>query len=376
MNRQPRILCVDDEPLNLDLLEAILLPKGYDVVRALNGPEALERIRSERIDICLLDVMLPGMDGYELCARIKEAPATRNIPAIMITSLSDMESRLKGLESGADDFLSKPVERLELLARTGNLLKMKGYQDAIIEKNGELERLSVFKKDLADMIVHDLKGPLTSIQGYIQVAVMKNSEDEALLHYLSEAQAGCDSLLSMLNMLLDVGSMEEGKMPLNRMPVNVADLLRKVRDMVIIGAERQAKRVVVEAVPQLMIEADADLLERVLQNLVSNALRHVKKDEGEVRLSMKVENGRSVFSVSDNGVGIPAGFHKKIFEKYGQADNSAKIPDSDRQGRNKGLGLTFCKMAVEAHGGEIWVESEFGKGSRFVFSLPVTASNQ
>lgn len=369
-----KILLADDDRNNIELMKAILQRLNGEIETAANGCEALEKVKSFCPDIILLDVMMPEMDGYEVCARLKQEPDTLHIPVIMITTLSDRESRLKGLNAGADDFVSRPVDGIELLARIGNFLKMKEYRDEIRAKNSELERLQAFKKDLSDMIVHDLKGPLTCIQGYIQIAVMKNEEDKVLLGYLSSAQDACNSLLSMLNMLLDVGSMEDGKMPVNKAPLNAGDLLRKVRDLFVPVAERDAKQVLVVADDRLSIHGDADLLERVLQNLLSNALRHVESGSGEVSLAAVEDNGKALFSVSDNGRGVAAGFHRKIFEKYEQAGNSAVVTGKGQHGKNKGLGLHFCKLAVEAHGGEIWVESEEGQGSRFCFSMPTEAT--
>ena len=128
---KPRILCVDDEPLNLSLLEAMLLPRGYEVVRALNGPEALEKIRLEPIDICLLDVMMPGVDGFEVCRQIKADIGHSNIPVVMITSCADQASRIRGIEAGAEDIISKPFDAAEVLARIKMLLLVKGVNDRL-----------------------------------------------------------------------------------------------------------------------------------------------------------------------------------------------------------------------------------------------------
>lgn len=128
-----RILCVDDEPRNLDLLEAILSPRGYDVVKAMNGPEALEKIKTGQIDICLLDVMMPEMDGFEVCRRIKADVHYRNIPVVMITTFADTENRILGIEAGAEDFISNPFSTAEVLARIKMLLQVKSVNDRLSE---------------------------------------------------------------------------------------------------------------------------------------------------------------------------------------------------------------------------------------------------
>ena len=137
--RMARILCVDDEPLNLSLLEAMLSPRGYDVVSAANGPEALEKIAAERIDICLLDVMMPGMDGFEACRRIKSDDLHRNIPVVMVTSYADMENRIRGIEAGAEDFISKPFDSAEVLARIKMLLHVKSLNEELRNAHDKLE---------------------------------------------------------------------------------------------------------------------------------------------------------------------------------------------------------------------------------------------
>ena len=134
-----RIMCVDDEPLNLSLLEAMLAPRGYEVVAAANGPEALEKIQAERIDICLLDVMMPGMDGFEVCRRIKSDDLHRNIPVVMITSYADLKNRIRGIEAGAEDFISKPFDSAEVLARIKMLLHVRSLNEQLQNAHDRLE---------------------------------------------------------------------------------------------------------------------------------------------------------------------------------------------------------------------------------------------
>jgi len=141
---KPRILCIDDELVNLKLFEAALAPEGYEVIKATNGKEALEIISEQEVDIVFLDVMMPEMDGYEICRRLKENPLTQHIPIVMVTALSDKESRIRGLEAGANDFLTKPVDRTELLIRTNNLLKIKEFAD-FLKQHNELLDLEVKK---------------------------------------------------------------------------------------------------------------------------------------------------------------------------------------------------------------------------------------
>ncbi|MBL0224706.1 MAG: response regulator [Geobacteraceae bacterium] len=145
---KPRILCVDDEHLNLSLLDAMLTPRGYDVIAAVNGPQALEKIRTERIDICLLDVMMPGMDGFEVCRRIKSDELHANIPVVMITAFADTEHRIRGIEAGAEDFISKPFDAAEVLARIKMLLHVKGLNDRLNSACHDIAKLSAFGEQI------------------------------------------------------------------------------------------------------------------------------------------------------------------------------------------------------------------------------------
>lgn len=360
-----RVLVVDDEEINRKLMNKILESAGLQVELAKNGLEALDRIRTFNPDLIFLDIMMPDLDGFEVCRRIKEDAVFTHIPVVMVTSLMDRQSRLRGLDAGADDFVSKPVDAEELLARCRNLVKMKAYLDEISLKNEELEKLHKLKKDLTDMIVHDLRTPLTGILGNIELAMMRHPENEDIQKSLSQSEHSCDLLLKMINELLDISRMEEGRMQLTKTSIEVAGLFRKIAESFSPLARREAKKLMVDAAADIKVIADAGLLERILQNLVSNALRHVNKDVGEVSVSVSEIDGYAVFTVADNGEGIPAAYHEKIFDKFTRVQE-----DGLRMKTGKGLGLTFCKMAVEAHSGEIRVESEVGKGSRFIFTLP------
>lgn len=176
---KPRILCVDDEPVNLKLFEAALAPEGYEVIKAKNGKEALEIIK-EGVDIVFLDVMMPEMDGYEICRRLKENPLTQHIPIVMVTALSDKESRIRGLEAGANDFLTKPVDRTELLIRTNNLLKIKEFAD-FLKQHNELLDLEVKKAiEALQKSEKELKKRVKELEEFYDMAIGRESRIKEL----------------------------------------------------------------------------------------------------------------------------------------------------------------------------------------------------
>ncbi len=210
-----RVLCVDDEPLNLSLLEAMLSPRGYDVVMAENGPEALEKIRTEAIDICLLDVMLPGMDGFEVCRRIKSDTEKDTVPVIMITALADMKNRIRGIEAGAEDFITKPFNASEVLARIKMLLHVKTLNDRLNSAYQNIARLSAFGEQIIrnfdpvdfvflekiDSIVHQIIRKKSGFADSPQIVVI-GMADQAECQWLRYDCVGTDSKRSPMTMNL------------------------------------------------------------------------------------------------------------------------------------------------------------------------------
>lgn len=215
--RKSRILCVDDEPLNLTLLEAMLVPGGFEVVSASNGPEALERIRTERIDICLLDVMMPRMDGFEVCRRIKADEAHANIPVVMITAYADKENRIRGIEAGAEDFISKPFDSSEVLARIAMLLRVKGLNDQLYSAYHNITSLTSFGERLftafdpvnfdflekVDSIVHQIIRRRFDLMDCPEIVVIGMIDQGGICQWLRYDSIGKDIDRSAVRMNLD-----------------------------------------------------------------------------------------------------------------------------------------------------------------------------
>ena len=376
MNEPARILVVDDDPRNLRLMESILRSSGYPVLTAVDGAEALEKIEADRPDLVLLDVMMPRMSGFEVCEEVRRRPETRLLPVVMVTALNALEEKVEALERGADDFLSKPVNRTELLAKMRSLLRVKALHDEVEgtrreleEKNRELVRVEELKEKLVQMVVHDLKNPLSGIMGNLQLLEMQGPSltRENFQEILGRTQESSRHLLGMILNLLDAARLEEGKLALHPRRCRVADLL----DACVREARGMAERVGValERAPgddEAEVDLDRDLIGRVLANLVNHSLKHTPAG-GRVEVGGRVEGYSMRFWVRDTGEGIAPDLLPRVFDKFvvgGSGEGSRGRP------YGTGLGLTFCRMAVEAHGGEIGVESTPGKGSRFQFRLP------
>ena len=379
MSKAPRILIVDDDERNVRLMESILRANKYDVITAYDGEEALKIVNEELPDLLLLDAMMPKVNGYEVCLRLKKRPETQLLPIIMVTALSSLEDKVQALEIGADDFLAKPINRLELLAKMRSVLRAKSLHDeiartkaALEEKNQELLKLEHLKDSLMQMIVHDLKNPLTGIMGNIELLMRKGSniEDEKREHLLLKARDSSNRLLKMIMDLLDISKLEEEKMDLQWSGFDVTEVARETLKELRGVCEVEKKTLVFENEDApVQIHADRELIQRVIGNLLNNAIKY-SPENTEIKVSIMPGQKETVVCVADQGHGIPPQYHERIFEKFAQLDAKKSGHKADR-----GLGLTFCKMAVEAHGGRIWVESADSTGSKFSFSLPVLANS-
>ena len=374
----PLILVADDVPANVELLCDQLATLGYRVVTAIDGPSAVEACFAKKPDLCILDVSMPagplGVDdrstGFEVCRRIKRDPRTARIPVIFVTALNDTTDRVKAIEAGGDDFLTKPHNRQILGARLRSLLRLKFATDALEESYRKLRELEKVRDDLMKMIVHDLKSPLTSVLAALEMVLDGDfgAVSEPQRRALGDAEAKAEDLLALIEDLLEVARIEEASIQLDVQPIAPAALLTEILhewEMRLAQEEAMATMDVADDTP--VFHADKGLVKRVFSNLIQNALTHSPRN---VTIALRARHDGAtdgvLFTVADNGPGIPKEYHEIIFRKFEQA----KTPSAPRV-RSSGLGLAFCKLAVEAHGGRIWVQSEEGKGSQFHFTLPV-----
>ena len=369
------ILVVDDVAANVRLLESILLLEDYQVTTASSGPEALEKMRESAPDVVLLDVMMPGMDGFEVCARLKTDPAWACIPVVMVTALQEATDRVSALEAGADDFLTKPVDDVEVVARVKSLVRAKRDRDALdvafselSAAHTDLQRAESMRDSLTQMLVHDLRTPLTTMLMSLQLLKDTDKDSSPLDAMQSEmidlSLQGSNRLLALVNDLLDIAKMEGGELKIERLPIDIAELIDSAQQSVatqLRDTNVELKRSVASGATSL--DADAELLRRVLINLLGNAIKFTPRD-GQIEISVAREDDGWSFSVRDEGPGIAPEHRERIFEKFGQVEMRGQS-----HAPSTGLGLTFCRLAVEAHGGRIWVESDVGQGSVFRFTI-------
>ena len=373
----PIILVADDVPANVELLFDQLHVLGFRAIAAHDGPSALKTCSEQMPDLCILDVSMPAGDlgvddrsaGFEVCRRIKRDPRTARIPVIFVTALNDTTDRVKAIEAGGDDFLTKPHNRLVLGARVRSLLKLKAATDALEESLRKQKELEKVRDDLMKMIVHDLKSPLTSIIGAMEMLIDGDfgSLTAEQRSALGDAETRAGDLLALIEDLLEVARLEETRLALHLAPTAPGALLTEVRHEWEVRIAQEGATVTIEVADDApVIEADHALVKRVFANLLQNSLTHASRAV-TVTLGARRENDGTLFTVADDGVGIPAEYHDIIFRKFEQV-KTLHIP----RVRSSGLGLAFCKLVVEAHGGRIWVKSGGDMvGSAFHFWLPL-----
>ena len=373
---EPLILVADDVAANVELLADQLQILGFRTVAASDGPSALAACFEHRPDLCLLDVSMPAGDlgvpdrqtGFEVCRRIKRDPRTARIPVIFVTALNDTADRVKAIEAGGDDFLTKPHNRLVLGARVRSLLKLKGATDALEDSLRKLRELEKVRDDLMNMIVHDLKSPLTSVLATLEMVIDGDfgAVSEQQKGALTDAQDKSQELLALIDDLLQIARIEQNAITLQPQPMAPGEFFAELLHDWHMRLEAAGARATVEVAPDApAFVADRALLRRVFSNLLQNALVH---GSGAVRLRLTARRDPDgvLMTVADDGPGIPPEYHELIFRKF----ETVKLQTAPRV-RGSGLGLAFCKLAVDAHGGRIWVQSVEGQGSQFHILLPL-----
>ena len=366
------LLVVDDNEENRDVLARRLQKQGHWAVTAPGGREALDALAEQPFDLVLLDIMMPEMDGYEVLSRIKNNPQTQRLPVIMISALDEMDSVVRCIEMGAADYLPKPFNPTLLRARVGASLREKRARDRelrytaeLAESYRKLQELERLRDDLTYMIVHDLRTPLTSLLSGLQTIPLVGDLNEIQTEMVEIAVDGGRTLLGMINDLLDVEKMEQESVPLEMTPLTAGGLIERAAAQVVLLAQSSGLTLAREAPLDLPpFPGDEDKLRRTIINLLGNAIKFTPVG-GTITAAAELGEGVVLFSIRDTGEGIPPEAFERIFEKFGQVENR-------KAGRkmSTGLGLTFCKLAVEAHGGRIWVESLPGQGSAFFFTIP------
>lgn len=365
-----KILVVDDNAQNRELAQATLEDEGYEVVVAASGEEGIQAFEDRKPDCILLDVRMPGLDGFAVCTKIRSLPGGTDTPIVFLTALRDVDTFDRALAVGGDDFLTKPVRPAELVVRVQAALKLRWmnaelreHYDLVRRQRDDLMRLQLQKERLTAFVVHDLKNPVAAMDLHAQFLLRDPELPARARESVQSIRDEARSLLRLVLNLLDISKSEEGQLAPRLVDVDLESL---VADTVEAHAVRaHAAGVTLErSVEPAPLKGDADLLRRVLENLIDNAIRH-SPARSVIRVSTKPSGGAVELRVADAGPGVAAEMREKVFERFVQVDSGER--PVTRSGR--GLGLAFCKLAVEAHGGTIWVE-DAKPGAVFCVRIP------
>lgn len=351
------VLIVDDDPPNRMLFRAWLEGR-HEVSEAVDGPGALAAAESRAPDLVLLDVMMPGMSGFDVCRELKRRAAGGPfLPVLLLTALSDQSHRNEGLRAGADDFVSKPCDRSELVLRVDAFLRTR-RQDLVIRRQlGALRDLEALKDELVALVAHDLRNPLSSAISLLEVA-REEERDPELRGDLEVSLSAALRAKQIAEGLLEARLLEEGRVPIRRARTSVEAAVGEAIRILEAAEQQRGITFRTTVVGDPVVAVDPQLLRRAVENLLSNAVRH-SPDRGGVEVAIRRSGAVLELEVADRGPGLPpAGAN--LFEKFG---NVAARAEGTRRGF--GLGLYSVRLVAEAHGGTAWAQDRPGGGAVF-----------
>ena len=362
-----KLLVVDDVQTNVLLLKALLGKEGYGILVANNGQEALEVIRNENPDLILLDVMMPGMDGFEVAERLKSDEFRCEIPIIFLTALDDTQSIVNGFKLGVGDFISKPFRKEELMVRIKHQLSLVAARRIIEEKNEELRKTIAVRDKMYSVIAHDLRSPMASMKmllNTIMMSVEKDKIDPDIFDMLEMSNKTSEEVFSLLDNLLKWTKSQLGKLTVIPQKLDISGLADGVVEVMNSVAEVKHIKLIRTDHESFFVYVDIEMIKSILRNLISNAVKFSNPDS-EIKVGIKAEDGKVIVSVTDSGKGIKKEDQHKLLK-----DSTHFTTYGTNSEEGSGLGLLLCRDFARKNGGELWFESEENLGSVFSFSLP------
>lgn len=365
----PTILVVDDTQQNVQVLTQMLRGKQYKVLAAFNGEDAIALLSRKAPDLILLDVMMPGMDGFETCREIRKEPAYDDIPIIFLSALSDVEAKVKALESGGVDYITKPFQQLEVLARIELHLRLRRLELERQENVARLEKMNKEKDEVLGIISHDMRNPIGGIIGISNFLRTDGpSDDKELIDMLTLIESSAERLLMLVNDLLDIALIEANSLQLTFADTDMGAYCNDVIQLHRATAKSKGVRLdLIERVEGIVAEVDVTKFSQIVGNLVSNAIKFTE-ERGQVRVEIGAVPGdpsQLQIQIIDSGMGIPRDLMPRLFEKFG----AQRLGTKGEKGT--GLGMPLVKRYVDLHHGTVTVESMEKIGTTFTIRIPL-----
>ena len=363
----PNILIVDDVVDNLNVLGFMLKANGYNVRSVLNGAMALHVAEKEKPDLILLDIMMPDMDGFEVCKRIKANPTLSDVPVIFISALNSTTDIVKALSTGGADYITKPFKAEEVRARIATHLKIHDQRKELQRQREELSEANSTKDKFFSIIAHDLRGPLGGFMGLTEILADEFSifSQEEQMEIMTDLSRSARNIYNLLENLLEWSQMQKGQTSFNPRRLNLSNIIMDCITALSGSSRKKGIDINTDFQDNCELFADKYMLQTIIRNMVANAIKFTPKG-GKVLISVSAEINKLVtVSVEDSGIGMTSEMVNNLF----LIDVNTKRTGTEGE-PSTGLGLLLCKEFVEKQGGKIWVESELEKGSTFYFTIP------
>lgn len=364
----PKILLVDDNPINIRVAAKILRQKNYNISFSQSGQEAIQKAIQVDFDLILLDIMMPEMDGYEVCKILKTHPDTKNIPIIFLTAKTETENVVKAFELGGADYVTKPFNGQELLSRVETHIHLKRTMEALKDTNIQLQESNNAKDKMFSIISHDLLGPFGNIKESLEIIANKEVEmdQESMHEFIKATWVSIGNSYSLLENLLYWARNQQGKMVYNPRTIDLNKVVYETYGLLAGVAKHKSIKLKTNLLKNHETYADKNATKTILRNLVSNAIKFTNSGGTITTMIKDYNEDFLVVSVKDTGVGMDAHTAASLFD--GKEKNQPKWGTKGEKG--VGLGLVISKEFVEKPGGKIWAESLPEKGSTFYFTLP------
>lgn len=366
-----KVLIVDDVMSNVLLLKVLLTNEKFKIVTATNGTQALDVVDKEQPDLILLDVMMPDMSGFEVSQHLKAKPETNDIPIIFLTALNSTADIVKGFQVGANDFISKPFNKEELIIRVMHQISLIAAKRIILRQTEELKRTIMGRDKLYSVIAHDLRSPMGSIKMVLNMLILNLPSSKIgneMFEMLTMANQTTEEVFALLDNLLKWTKSQIGKLNVVYQDMDIVGVIQGVIEIFSMVAELKKIKIGLESPAELEVHADIDMLKTVVRNLISNAIKF-SNEGGDVLVKIIDEGGQAVISVVDSGCGISEEDQAKLLHTD---THFSTFGTNNEEG--SGLGLLLCQDFVIKNGGKLWFTSKKGTGSTFSFSVPKKVS--